>query len=664
MEHKGRKISLKEVAQKNKRKERIVCSDTQNEMKKGIRQWIDDICLENGLTGVRGYLACVIGIGCSCFFLYTAYYGSFPNMVQRAILFMWVLPIIFMTKPIFQRPKALALIVDLLLCIAALCSMYYITYDVASMGWRVGAPNTMDIIMGTIAVLVIIEATRRKVGIIMPILSFVFILYGFFGPSLPGVLRHRGLDLSDFISGLYMGQEGIFGTPAGVAANFIMVYILFGAFLKATGAGDFFTKLAEAGFGWARGGPAKGAVVSSGLMGMISGSAVANVVTTGTFTIPMMRKTGYTAETAGAVEAVASTGGQIMPPIMGAAAFIMADYLGVPYWSVVKAAIFPAFLYYLTLYMMVDLEAGKRKLHGQPKELLPKVKDTLKESGHLLIPIFVLVYLLGVVKYSAQKSAFWSILLVIICSMFRKHTRIKLKKFVSCLVDGALSGVEVAAVCGCAGIVIGILMRTGLGMTLSSVLVSLSNGNLVVLMILTMIVSMIMGMGLPTSACYIIVATFIAPAMVEMGVIPMAAHLFAFYYACLSTITPPVALASYAAAGVAKCSPMKVGLESVRLGSAGFIVPFMFVFGNGLLLEGGVLSIIQAVVTASVGGYALSVGLTGYQFTQVSPLLRVVYLAAALLLIAQGGFTDLIGIVLLIVATVVNVKKKRVAAAQ
>lgn len=616
-----------------------------------------EVCEEHQLSGIRGAITFFLGIGCSCFFLYTAYFGSFPNMIQRAILFMWVVPIVYMTNPVFKKHEKLALVVDFMLSVACLVAMYYIMHDVRGLGWRVGAPNQLDIIMGVIAILTIVEATRRKVGLIMPLLSLIFILYGFGGTSLPGILRHRGLDLGDFVSGLYMGQEGIFGTPAGVAADFIMVYILFGAFLKATGAGDFFTKLADGGFGWARGGPAKGAVVSSGLMGMISGSAVANVVTTGTFTIPMMRKTGYSSEMAGGVEAVASTGGQIMPPIMGAAAFIMADYLGISYWSVVKAAFFPAMLYYLVLFFMVDLEAGKRKLFGRPRSELPSVKQTMRESGFLIIPILVLIYLLGVVKYSAQKSAFWAILLVIACSMIRKHTRINFKKFVSCLIDGALSGVEVAAVCGCAGVVIGILMRTGLGMTLSSVLVSLPGGNLVVLMILTMIVSMIMGMGLPTSACYIIVATFIAPAMIKMGVIPMAAHLFAFYYACLSTITPPVALASYAAAGVAKCSPMKVGFESVRLGSAGFIVPFMFVFGNGLLLEGSALSIIQAVITASIGGYALSIGLTGYQFTDVGVFSRLFYLAAALMLIFQGSITDIIGIAMIAALTVINHKQ-------
>ena len=574
-------------------------------------------------------------------------------------MFMWIIPIIFMTKPIFKKPAALALIVDLILSLACLTAMYYITYDVKGMGWRVGKPNTLDIVFGTIAVLVILEATRRKVGLVMPVLAIIFILYGFFGQYMPGVLRHRGLDLADFISGLYMGQEGIFGTPAGVAANFIMVYILFGSFLKATGAGDFFTRLADGGFGWARGGPAKGAVVSSGLMGMISGSAVANVVTTGTFTIPMMRKTGYSAETAGAVESVASTGGQIMPPIMGAAAFIMADYLGVSYWTVVSAAIVPAILYYLVLFLVVDLEAGKQHLHGCNRAELPKVKDTMKDSGHLLIPVLVLIYLLGVVKYSAQKAAFWAILLTLVCSMFRKHTRINIKKFFGCLIDGALSAVEVAAVCGCAGVIIGVLMRTGLGMTISSILVQLSGGNLLVLMILTMLASMIMGMGLPTSACYIIVATFIAPAMVKMGIIPVAAHLFAFYYACLSTITPPVALASYAAAGVAKCSPMKVGWESVRLGLAGFIVPYMFVYGNGLLLIGGIGSVLQAVLTAIVGAYSLSVGLVGFQFTRMPWYMRIPYLAASLLLISQGTTTDIVGVAIVVVFSLLNFERRK-----
>jgi len=619
-----------------------------------IKAWIKDICDENGLYGVRGYLAAMIAVGCSVFFLYTAYFGSFPNMTQRAILFIWVIPVILMTNPIFKKPAALALGIDLAISIACCVAMFYITYDVKGLGWRIGNPNALDIVMGTIAILAIIETSRRKVGMVMPILSIVFILYGFFGPYLPGVLRHRGLDIADFISGLYMGQEGIFGTPAGVAADFIMVYILFGSFLKATGAGDFFTKLADSGFGWARGGPAKAAVISSGLMGMISGSAVANVVTTGTFTIPMMRKTGYTAETAGAVEAVASTGGQIMPPVMGAAAFIMADYLGVPYWGIVVAAFFPAILYYVVLFFMVDLEAGKRKLLGSPRSELPSPKETLRDGGHLLIPIFVLIFLLGVVKYSAQKSAFFAVVLTVLCSMLRKNTRINFKKLISCLVDGALSGVEVAIVCGCAGVVIGILMRTGLGMTLSSILIQLSGGNLLILMILTMLASIVMGMGLPTSACYIIVATFIAPAMVQMGVVPMAAHLFAFYYACLSAITPPVALASFAAAGVAKCSPMKVGLESVRLGSAGFIVPYMFVYGNGLLMMGEPLAVAQAIITALIGGYSLSIALVGYQFTSVSVPRRVLYCAAALLLIHQGGMTDMIGIVIAVLLSVLN----------
>lgn len=619
------------------------------------------VCKENNLSGWRGYCTIPLAIVCSLFFLYTSFFGSFPNILQRSALIVMAFPMIFLMKP-FHKNKVVANIVDICLIAGTLASIGYILYDFEGMGWRVGNPSQWDILFGIVLVVAVIDGTRRMIGWTLPVLSILFLLYGYFGQSMPGLLRHRGMNIGSIVSCLYMGEEGIFGTPTGTAANFILVFILFGSFLRATGAGDFFTELADGAFGYLRGGPAKAAVVSSGLMGMISGSAVANVVTTGTFTIPMMKKTGYRSEVAAGVEAVASTGGQIMPPIMGAAAFIMADYVGVSYWSVVVAAIFPAILYYVALFFMVDFEAGKAKLTGTPKELLPNVKECFQKNWFLLIPVLVLIFFLGVIGYSPQKSAFWGVASVILCSMFSKRTRITLKKFINGLVDGALGGLEVAAVCACAGIVIGILMRTGLGMMLSGMLVQLSGGHLLILLVLTMLVSMIMGMGMPTSACYIIVATFIAPAIIEMGVAKMAAHLFAFYYACLSAITPPVALASFAAAGVAKCNPMKVGIESVKLGAAGYIVPFMFIYGEGLLLSGGIVSIIQCIITALIGAYALSVSLVGHQFTSVQFVLRFGYFAAALLLISQGGLTDIAGIVLVVLLSSLNWRMSKRAA--
>jgi TRAP transporter 4TM/12TM fusion protein len=508
--------------------------------------------------------------------------------------------------------------------------------------------------MAILLMIAILEATRRRVGFTLPILVIIFLLYGFFGPLFPEIIMHRGLDLGSITASVYMGEEGIFGTPLAVAADFIMIYIVFGAFLRATGAGELFIKLADSAFGWCRGGPAKAAVVSSALMGTISGSAVANVVTTGTFTIPLMKRTGYKSEIAGAVEAVASTGGQIAPPVMGAAAFIMADFLQVPYWTIVKAAFIPAFLYYLALFFAVDLEAVKSNLKGLPREKLPAFRKTIIEDGHLLIPIVVLIYFMGVAQVSPQLSAFWSIIVAIAVSMFRPRTRMNMRKFAGALVEGAIGGLEVATVCACAGIVIGLLMRTGLGMALTGILIDISGGNLILLMVLTAVVSTILGMGLPTSACYIIVAVLISPAMIKLGVLPMASHLFAFYFACLSTITPPVALAAYAASSIAGSDPMRTGFQSMKLGACGFIVPFMFVFGTDLLMVGSFTSSALVLISSSIGVYGLAIGLTGYQFRAVPMFFRLLYITAAILLIKPGIWTDLAGVSLIAILSFIN----------
>jgi TRAP transporter 4TM/12TM fusion protein len=381
---------------------------------------------------------------------------------------------------------------------------------------------------------------------------------------------------------------------------------------------------------------------------------VANVATTGTFTIPLMKKTGYRPEIAGAVEAVASSGGQIMPPIMWAAAFIMADFLKVSFLSVVLAATIPAVLYYVALFFVVDLEAAKGGLKGLPRAELPSAKSTLLKSGYLLVPICVLIFLLGVVRYSPQKAAFFTIVLLIAIASIGAHTRMTPKKLLKALIRGGLGGLEVAAVCACAGIAIGIIMRSGLGFTLTGILIELSHGNLLVLMILTMLVSTIMGMGLPTSACYIIVAVLIAPAMVQLGVVPIAAHLFAFYYATLSAITPPVALASYAAAAVAGAPPMAVGWQSFRIGLTGFIVPYMFVFGPSLLMIGEPHKVAIAFLTASLGTFALAISLVGTLFTKVPSFIRAMAFIAAMLLIKPGLSTDLGGVTILSAIVVVN----------
>ncbi len=610
---------------------------------KVFKKVLEDLQME---TNLKGWIIAVISICTSVFFLYTSYAGSFTTFVQRGMLLVFTMPLIFLLIPI-KKDNVVIKAIDYLFLMAAPVPFIYIAIIQDQLIMRGGIPNTLDIIMGTAAVVIILEATRRKVGIALPIIAIILLAYGFCGPYMPGVLQHRGLDLGTTVAALFLGEEGIFGIPVAVTADFIMIFILFGSFLQASGAGEFFIDMAKSMFGRMRGGPAKAAVIASCLMGTISGSAVANVVTTGTFTIPLMKRTGYRPEVAGAVEAVASSGGQIMPPIMGAAAFIMADFLKVPYLEVIIAAAIPACLYYAALFFMVDLEAAKSGLKGLPRMELPDWKQTLLKSGYLLIPVFVLIFLLGIIKYSPQKAAVFTIALLLVVAAVRRHTRINAERFVKALITGAVGGLEVAVVCACAGIVIGILMRTGLGLALTGVLIEVSQGVLPVLMILTMITSTILGMGLPTSACYIIVAVLIAPAMVKMGVLPIAAHLFAFYYATLSAITPPVALAAYAGASIAKAPPMKTGLVAFGLGLTGFIIPFMFVYGPQLLMIGKAPQIILSCVTALIGTYSLAVSITGMLLVRLPLPVRVITFASALLLIKPGSKTDIVGIVLL-----------------
>jgi TRAP transporter 4TM/12TM fusion protein len=613
---------------------------------------------EYKLSGIRAWMMFFVCAASSLYFLYTAYFGPFPSLIQRTFLLLFCASMIFLSKPCVKNAK-ISLVVDLIFVALTLAGFGYTFFERDHVQMFVGMPNIYDYVFGVMCIVCVVEATRRKVGNALPILAGIFVLYGAFGKYLPGIFRHAGMTGKAFLTALYMSEEGIFGQPSMAAANFVMAFVLFGAFLSASGAGDAFTNIAISLFGRMRGGPAKAAVVSSALMGMLSGSAVANVVTTGSFTIPLMKDTGYKPSSAGAIEAVASTGGQIMPPVMGAAAFIMADTLGVAYWDIVKVAFIPAFLFYLALFFMVDFEAAKTRLRGIASATLPDAKKMLLSSGYLLLPILCLVYFLGVARISAQKAAFYTIVLIIFLSYIRKDTRITPVKFLKALVSGAIGGMEVGIVCGCAGIIISIILRSGLGMQLTSLLIDISGGILIVLMVLTMITSIVLGMGLPTSACYIIVAILIAPAMVKMGVQPMAAHLFAFYYGCLSTITPPVALASYAGAGLAGASPIATGWSAMRFGLCGFIVPFMFVYGPPLIFVGSALEIILAIVTACAGTYLLSISLMGYQFTAVPRALRIIYFACALCMIMPGWVTDLPGLLGALFLSFVNFHRVR-----
>ena len=453
----------------------------------------------------------------------------------------------------------------------------------------------------------------------------------------------------------------MFGIPIAVSATFVIVFIIFGAFLDKLGAGDLFIKLALALTGRCRGGPALTSVVASGLMGSISGSSVSNVVTTGTFTIPLMKRTGYSALFAGAVEAVASTGGQIMPPVMGAGAFVMAELLGISYAQVAMAAAIPALLYFLSVGLMVYFEARRRKLPVLGEDELPRAKDTLRKGFHLLLPLVVLIYLLVVRQLSPMLSGFYAICtLVVTASLFIliRERRLPWREIFSALEQGSITAVPVAMACASAGIVIGVVSLTGIGVRFTQMVMHLSGNVLWLAGLLTMIACIILGMGLPTTAAYIITAILGVPALVAMGVVPIAAHMFIFYFAIISFITPPVAISAYAASGIADTNAMKTGFLSFKLGLAGFIVPFLFLYSPSILLQGSLGHIIADSFTAILGVTALAGSLMGWLFMDLSPLLRLVLLASAIALIVPNVLVGAAGAVPLVVILVVTRMRK------
>ena len=629
---------------------------------KAILEREDEKAGKRTLSGSMAILLTIVAISMSLFHLYTAGYMVFTAMVQRSIHLCFALTLIFLLYPAMAKsPRGRVPLIDWVFILLSVISCLYITvnWEALSEAVRIAEPTLVDMALGIIATLLVLEATRRTAGMALPIVAIVFVLYGFLGPYMPGILNHPGIPLNQFIGMNYLFSEGIFGVPLGVSATFIIIFIIFGGFLEESGGGKFFIDLACAFFGVVRGGPAKIAIFSSGFFGTISGSAVANVVGTGTFTIPMMKRIGYRPHFAGAVEAVASTGGLIMPPVMGAAAFVMAEIIGVSYVSICLAAAIPAVLYYLSLFVFIDLEAAKTGLRGIPKEEKPQFKEVIREGGHLLIPPALLVYLLAIVQWSPMKAGFYTILATVVMAMMRKNTRLDGRKLASALHKGATGALQVAAVCACAGIVISIVSITGLGLTFSSVLIQLAHGNLFLLLVLTMIASLILGMGLPATPCYIILAVLAAPAIVEMNISPMAAHLFVFYFGCISAITPPVAVAAYAGAAIAGSDPMRTGYTAWRLGLAAFIVPFMFIYGPPLIMVGTLIEIIQASVTALIGVAFLAASIQGFFLTRLVPIERIFLFAAALLLIKPGWMTDLAGIVIGMIIAVIHVSRYR-----
>lgn len=527
---------------------------------------------------------------------------------------------------------------------------------------RVGNADKVDVIMGTILVLLVIEGARRITGWALPLIGIVFMVYALMGArqglipiNVPGVFLHRGFQWSKLIGHLFSNTEGIYGTSVNVASTYIFLFIVFGEVMNKCGMGKFFNDIAIGLAGHTKGGPAKVAVIAAGLLGSINGSAIANVVTTGAFTIPLMKKIGYSKEFSGAVSSTASVGGQLLPPIMGAAAFIMAETLGIKYKEIVISAAIPALIYYLGIIFQIQMRASKDKLDGMSKDQLPNVKETMKVYGHLIIPIVFLVYMLFFSGYTVIKGAFLTILMTIIVAQLKKETRMSLKDLEGAFIASAKSTVSVAIACACVGIVIGVSSLTGFTINMASTIISLGGKSLMLTLVFTMVTCMILGMGLPSIPAYIITVTIAAPALIELGIRPLAAHLFCFYFAMFANITPPVALASFAAAGISGGSPMKTGIVSVKLALAGFIIPYMFVYNNQLLLiDTSLIQGIQVALTACVGVFLISAAVEGFLYTKVNIVMRVIMLAGAFLLIDSSLITDLLGIGTFIITIIVQ----------
>ncbi|MCS6779659.1 MAG: TRAP transporter permease [Geminicoccaceae bacterium] len=531
---------------------------------------------------------------------------------------------------------------DLLLATAAIGVFLYVWVELDGLLFRAGAMWTWgDVAMGVVGTLLVLEVTRRVAGLALPIIALLFVLYAFVGPWLPGVLHHRGYDVPRFFTYIFSDQ-GILGITTSVSSTYVILFVTLGAFMGVSRISDYFNDLALALFGWARGGPAKATVVSGVLFGSISGSAVANVVASGTFTIPMMRRVGYDRATAGAIEATSSTGGQITPPVLGAGAFLMAEMTGIPYATIAIAAILPCWLFYVACYAHVELHARRHGLVGLPRAELPPLRAVLRKL-YLFAPLAVLVAALYA-GYSPLRSATLAILATIVASWLAREAPMGPRAVLDALERATMDVLQLVAVCGCAGIVVGVIALTGIGGRFSQLLLGLAAGHALLAMVFTMLIALVLGMGMPTTAAYAIAASVLAPGLARMGVEPLVAHFFIFYFAVVSAITPPVALASFAAATMARADPWKTSWIAVKLGLAAFIVPFMFYTSPVLLAQGHLLSILLATLTATLGVILLACAADGWLAGALSIVPRLLLAAAAGCLMVPEHTTDLLGV--------------------
>ena len=638
--------------------------------------------MEAKIKRLRHFLAGTVAICWSTFQLYGAWNVTLDALILRAAHVSFALSLAYLLNPSFKSKPRLSFAIDSGLVLLGIGVGLHIITDFDRLIQRVISVDEMtfwDLFFGILAVPLILEATRRAVRSALAIVGACFAIYALTGPYLFGTLKHSAANIAEWVEYLYLTTDGIFGVPTGVSATFVFLFILFVAFLQRTRVGQFYLDVAFALTGRARGGAAKASVVASSFFGTISGSAVANTVGTGSFTIPLIIKSGYKPYFAGAVEALSSTGGQLMPPIMGAAAFVMAELTGIPYWDICKSAAFPALLFYGAAFFMIHLEAVKTGLKGMDNEELPILMDTLKRGGHMVLPIVVLIIFLAL-GYTVTKAALMSIISTVVVFVldrrsldalgritrgFSKGARDGIYSFgqeaASAIVglgktldQGAKMAVTVAVACICAGIIVGVITLSGFGLRFSGLISAFSGGYVLFALVLVAMTSIILGMGMSTTADYITVSTLAVPALYVLGVNTLSAHMFAMYFACLSMISPPVALAAYAAAGIAQTGPWRVCFTAMRLGIVAYMIPFMFAYNPALLLVGPVGEVVQACVTSVIGVIALSGATIGFFFRRMNSIERILMGGAGISMVFPGLTSDYIGIPLVAVMVAWN----------
>jgi len=613
-------------------------------------------------------IASIVAICMTLFHIYTGFHGLFDYVVQRGVHLGFALTLVLLTQPLYKHVfkdkfagskafRAVCRTIDIALVVITWISLWMAQDEVHHLTERLSQTTWMATFAGACLAIIVLECARRVLGYIMPALALIFVVYALAGPHLPMAIAHRGYSLERICKLLATDLDGIFGTTMSVSATVIFMFVMFGAFLEASGCSDFINDLAISLTGKMKSGPALAAVVASGLMGSINGSAVANVVGTGTFTIPLMKSRGYKPAFAGGVESVASTGGQILPPVMGSGAFLMVAFTNTNYINIVIAAVIPALLYYWGCACAVITQSELADIKLMDQQDIPKTRDVLKSGWIYLLILGVLIVCLLVIQLSPLYSALWATCVVPVVMLFDKQKRFTLKSILPAMVKSGFSSMSIVIGCACAGIVVGMVSLTGIGVIFGDMMIQAAHQMLFPSLVFTALACIILGMGLPTTAAYVIAASILAPSLIKLGLSALTAHLFVFYFACLSAITPPVALAAYAGAGIAKCSPMTTAVEACKLGFAGFIVPFAFCYNPAMMMQGNPVEIVSVFISAFIGVAVMSSGFQGWLKWKLNILERVVFIAAGMLMFIPGTLTDIAGIAITVAMLFLNMKK-------